>query len=1024
MQWYNAMVGRELGVYDFATNEVSIIKDIWQGATSSSPKSFLPISGKVVFLANDGVRASELWITDGSTDGTSFLKDTNPGTQNGVGSANAFFLDAIGSDLVLFVTPKEQHLGNAIWKTNGTEAATSSVVDLGPSAYLSKKGNDYYFLQGRKIVKQTGVSGTVEVLKDLTNVINGTQVYTDFQYTLGDNVIFELGTSGGSGALGTEYWISDGTVDNTHVLKDINPGSANAISGLSKGLKMSESLIVFPANDGAVGRELWRTDGTESGTVRVKDIFGGNSSSNPNHFALLNGKAYFQADDGIHGKELWVSDGTESGTTLLKDISDGADGSSPQFLTTVGESIFFTAFQAAHGWALWKTDGTENGTVLVKDLHPSTENSFALLNLTNVNGTLYFAGNDGSHGEELWTSDGTESGTKLIDIIPGSASSYPYGMTAVGSLIYLRANNELWRYAPHLQISERVSDMFPLGMIFHQNELYFGAQSKLYGAELFKTPIAEKFGQGLVFSPIENKIEGGSSFTLSATSKTSSPIIYSSTSDKISISGNTVTLLKPGAVTIKATQAGDSNFNAAEQTQTFCINPSKPIITQSNANSPKPTLISNRSTGNTWKFSSVDIGDGAELIIEKSGTYTLTASVENCVSEPATIDIPKVDQIITFPLEDKTLETGSFTLNATANSGLPITYEVNNDVLSITGGTATITKAGSVTITAKQAGDDLFNPSELSKAICITPSKPTISVSTVSGVPHLSSSYADGNSWLLNGSPLSLTGSSLVVSSAGVYNVKVTIDGCSSSLSDNVTIEKLSPSITFELADQPFESGTFTLVGSASSGKDVSFTTTSSKVVLAGKVATIKEPGKVTITASTPSDALYNSAEVERTICILPAKPTISVTDPFAGGQTITSSASSGNQWYLNGSAITSAIEKDLKVSASGNYSVQVSIETCASPMSEPISMVVTGLMAESSASIFPNPAEKYVTIRVGSSEMIRGYQVINSSGVVVKSESVNQTQCTIDVEHFTPGIYAIAIQSERAFMVTKFAKK
>ena len=79
---------------------------------------------------------------------------------------------------------------------------------------------------------------------------------------------------------------------------------------------------------------------------------------------------FFTARDGIHGPELWKSDGTEAGTVLVKDIHPGAgDYDGPSSLTGVGGTLFFAADDGTHGRELWKSDGTEAGTVLVKDIN-------------------------------------------------------------------------------------------------------------------------------------------------------------------------------------------------------------------------------------------------------------------------------------------------------------------------------------------------------------------------------------------------------------------------------------------------------------------------------------------------------------------------------------------------------------------------------------------------------------------------------------------------------------------------------
>ena len=78
----------------------------------------------------------------------------------------------------------------------------------------------------------------------------------------------------------------------------------------------------------------------------------------------------FTADDGTHGTELWVTDGTAAGTQLLKDINPGAGYSFPENFTVLGDKLIFTADDGTHGTELWATDGTAAGTVLLADINP------------------------------------------------------------------------------------------------------------------------------------------------------------------------------------------------------------------------------------------------------------------------------------------------------------------------------------------------------------------------------------------------------------------------------------------------------------------------------------------------------------------------------------------------------------------------------------------------------------------------------------------------------------------------------
>ena len=120
-------------------------------------------------------------------------------------------------------------------------------------------------------------------------------------------------------------------------------------------------------------------------------------------YSFFNNGIYFIANDGINGVELWKSDGTESGTLLLKDIDSNYSGLNygNQFLI-LNSQFYFFANDGINGNELWKSDGTEVGTTIVKDIRIGSRSSASTLKGSSLNNTILFEANDGINGRELW----------------------------------------------------------------------------------------------------------------------------------------------------------------------------------------------------------------------------------------------------------------------------------------------------------------------------------------------------------------------------------------------------------------------------------------------------------------------------------------------------------------------------------------------------------------------------------------------------------------------------------------------
>src|SRR5690554_2557780 len=198
------------------------------------------------------------------------------------------------------------------------------------------------------------------------------------------------------------------------------------------------NLFFFKGDDGEHGEELWKTDGTESGTEMVKDLVAGMGSSYPYGFLRDDdrGVVYFTAGDG--DSQVWQTDGTEAGTDKIATFGnwDSAEG----VLTVLNGYLYLAAYYQEGDddtMGLFITDGTEASTQPLKitqDGNQLTIGVDAMVKHSQLyNNKLYFGAalpnkTDASESDEvLIATDGTSAGTERITVRAKHLSNTPPG---------------------------------------------------------------------------------------------------------------------------------------------------------------------------------------------------------------------------------------------------------------------------------------------------------------------------------------------------------------------------------------------------------------------------------------------------------------------------------------------------------------------------------------------------------------------------------------------------------------------
>ncbi len=414
---------------------------------------------KAFFAATDAAHGEELWVTDGTPEGTRLVKDI----VEGEGSGNPCYLGRL-NDKVLFSAYSED-AGQEPWVSDGTEEGTMPLADC----YLFGDGDPKSFLQMNE------TQAIFIAIDDESAEYNPEKA----QYWL---------------------WVTDGTPEGTkrivedaeseHQANCIWPGKDNKTRH-SAYMRVGRRVYIKADNTASmIGEEIWVTDGTEEGTYLVMDINwepgtqeGQTCSAGIDNFAnYKNEKLFFEAWTPTYGLEPWATDGTpgEPNTEKRELDSDRKDSGDDHTYMIVDRNpgidnngIGFGTGTFAQGWEVfdnriwfrgWGPDGgfefagtnCEKGDYKYFDLwqkSPSIDhNSYSDPGCVFDNSYFFCAslGFDETEpacwGGEHWIyTGGDNQPTAPHNFIPGTGCDWVVEPTVAGGSVYWKnGGNDFW----------------------------------------------------------------------------------------------------------------------------------------------------------------------------------------------------------------------------------------------------------------------------------------------------------------------------------------------------------------------------------------------------------------------------------------------------------------------------------------------------------------------------------------------------------------------------------------------------
>lgn len=492
--------GVEPWVTDGTPEGTRLLRDINPGG-GSFPKNFTTFNRKILFAADSGT-GFELWSTNGSGDGAFLVADINPTGGSDPSNFHVYgpqvlFSADDGDGPELWSTNGAP--GGAIKVADlnpyGGSYPSSFRRQGGPVFFRADDGT-----HGSELWTIRSLHDAPELVKDIAphggsslrnlRMVNGRLFFTADDGTHGEELWYSDGTAA------TTRLVRDLNPNGSAAPKYLRPLGQLLLFSADDG-EHGESLWVF----GPCGKDvappdcpLVRLDVTPPAATRhprpflVRDIFPGPGDGEPESLTASGHRLFFLAKDAETGRELWTSDGTESGTHLVKDLRPGPESANIEELTDVAGTLFFRFQEPGHASALWKSDGTAAGTTVVGGV--ASESAYPG-RLTPVGSSLYFSW----LGQAIYRTDGVSVAAVADPTVIGT----PFALHAIADTLYVvtqgaGGQGQIWRLAPSDTAPVQVADGLLLGAYDGPSRLtaaagtiFFRGGTEATGVELYRT---------------------------------------------------------------------------------------------------------------------------------------------------------------------------------------------------------------------------------------------------------------------------------------------------------------------------------------------------------------------------------------------------------------------------------------------------------------------------------------------------------------------------------------------------------